>query len=154
MNKEDFDRQLKKLDVMYEKFNIASQEVYDIWRNCFKDADIKVFTQAVDEVIKNEEYAPNVATVNRYYKQLEEARRAMIEKARECYNRVINALGCEKNVDDYREYLEWLATVPTQERNEIAERFSYEAVNYANGCTASGTPKATFKELLEVAKGC
>ena len=150
MNKEELDRQLKKLDVMYEKFNIASQEVYDIWRNSFKDADLKVFTQAIDEVIKNEEYAPNVATVNRYYKQIEAARKAMIEKARECFNRAISALGCEKNVDDYKAYLEWLATIPAEERAEAADRFSYNVVNHANSCTANGAPKATFKKLLEV----
>ena len=152
MKKEELDAQLKKLDVMYDRFNIATQEVYTIWQKSFSDTDPKVFESAVDEVIKNEEYAPNIAVVNKYVKQIEEERRAIISKEKECYNRAVYALNFQKNADDYMEFLKWLAKIPKERRMEAAEEFSYNVVSYANGMTAKGQPCKPFKELLKEAK--
>ena len=151
MTREDIRDQLEKIVNVYEKFTMT-KPLFEIWVNSFKEYDKKLFERAVDEAILNEEYTPNIATINRYYKQIEEARKVMISKARESYNRAVYALGCEKNVDDYKEYLEWLATVPAEERIEIAEKFSYDVVSHANSCMTSGKPIKTFKELLEEVK--
>ena len=149
MKKEELDEQLKKLDVMYERFSIATQEVYDIWQKAFKDADPKVFEIAVEEVIKNEEYAPCVAVVNRYYKKLEGERQEIVNKARGCYTEVLWALGEKKDTNDYAAFLTMLTRYPREKRIRVAEDFRDKAISYSNITEADGGKKKTFRQLLK-----
>lgn len=148
MTREEIKTQIEKLSVAYEKFPI-SQALFDIWVNCFKDCDFKVFQEAIDNTIRNEKYTPNIATVNGYYKQLEAQRREMMDRIRGSYNRAVYALGIEKNIDEYKAFLEWLADIPREFRATTAENFSYEVENHVNNSIATGKPYKSFMELLE-----
>lgn len=148
MTRREIKEQLEKLGDVFETFAI-SQKAFDIWVNNFKDYDKTLFCMAIDEVIKNEEFAPRIATINKYYHKLEEERNNIISKAREAYYRAIGQLGQEKNVDDYKAFLTWLSKFPMAERLEAAESFGWRVVGYANAAITKGEPLKPFIELLE-----
>lgn len=148
MTRETIKKQLEKLSLVYERF-VISQAIFNIWAETFKNHNEKVFERAIDEVIKNEEYPPNIASVNKYYRLIETENRAIISKARDCYMRAISALRIEKNVDEYKAYLQMINAAPREERMELAENFSDMVVNYANKATSEGKELKSFIALIK-----
>lgn len=148
MERSEIREQLMKLDTVYEKFTMTP-EAFNIWASCFKDADKKIFEQAITETMQTEEYAPNIATVNRHYKAIEKERKEIIDKARGCYCEVLWALGEKKNTDDYAEFLKLLAEYPREERIRVAEDFRDKAVRYSNITEADGGKKKSFAQLVK-----
>lgn len=148
MTREEIKTQLEKLDLMYERFNIT-QALFNVWAENCKNLEAKTFERAIGEVIKHEEYPPNLATVLRYYREIEAENRAIISKARECYMRAISALGIPKNVDEYKAYLLMINAAPREERMELAENFSMMVVNYANKATSEGKKPKSFIALIK-----
>lgn len=65
MTRDEIKLQLEKLNLFFDKFTV-SQTIFNMWVDVFKSYDSKVFERAIDEVIKNEEFAPSIATVRRY----------------------------------------------------------------------------------------
>lgn len=152
MTREVIKRQLEKLSLVYERFNI-SQSIFNIWADNFRDRNEKTFERAIDEVIKHEEYPPTVATVLRYYYEIERENRDIMAKAKECYIRAITALGIPKNVDEFKAYLMMLNAAPREERIELAENFSTQIVNHANRATTEGKRPKSFIEFIKECSG-
>ena len=152
MTREAIKHQLEKLGLVYERFNI-SQSIFNIWAGTFRDSNEKTFERAIDEVIKHEEYPPTVATVLRYYEEVEKENREIKAKAKECYMRAITALGIPKNVEEFKAYLMMLNAVPREERIERAESFSTQIVNYANKATTLGKKPKSFIALIKECSG-
>ena len=70
MTRDEIKLQLEKLNLFFDKFTV-SQTIFNMWVDVFKSYDSKVFERAIDEVIKNEEFAPSIATVRRYCRDIE-----------------------------------------------------------------------------------
>ena len=137
-----------KLDKVYEKFTMTP-EAFDIWADCFKDADKKIFELAITETMQSEEYAPNIAIVNRHYKAIEKERQEVINKARGCYTEILWALGEKKDTNDYAAFLTMLTRYPREKRIRVAEDFRDKAISYSNITEADGGKKKTFRQLLK-----
>ncbi len=152
MERNDIKEQLIKLDTVYEKFTMTP-EMFEIWVDCFKDADKKIFEQAIIETMQTEEYAPNIATVNRHYKAIEAERKAVVDTARGCYYELIDLLGEKKNADDYAALLKMIADYPRGERIEAIEDFRDKAASYANKHRSDGTEMKSLAQLIKEYKG-
>ncbi len=61
MNKQEFVRELEKIEIAYKKK--FTQEEYGIWFKEFGTTDIKEFGKAIDKTIKEVKFIPKVADV-------------------------------------------------------------------------------------------
>ena len=148
MTRGEIKDQLKRLGDVYQNFTVTPT-AFNTWCDIFMGYDKQLFIMAVDEVIRNEEFAPKIATINKYYTQLKQTKKDITSKAREAYNRAVNALGSEKSVEEFKALLEYLTTLPIEERAEKVDDFGWRVVSYANGAITRGETLKTFRELLE-----
>ena len=148
MTRDEIRTQLERLGVFFEKFP-CSQAIFNMWADVFKSCDRKVFERAVDEVIKNEEYTPTIGTLTRYCKNIELENRQIMEKAKECYLRAINALGIEKNMDEFKAFLQVINSEDRHNRLNFAEDICSLIVNYANKRLTEGGSDISFVTLLK-----
>lgn len=148
MERVELKNQLEKLDLMFEKFYMTPQ-LFNSWADKCKGLNGKTFARAVEEVIKHEEYAPSLATVLRYYREIETENKTILSKAKESYLQAITALGIPKNTEEYKAYLSMINAAPREERMELAEKISMKVVNYANKATSEGLKPKSFIALIK-----
>lgn len=148
MTRDEIKLQLEKLNLFFDKFTV-SQTIFNMWVDVFKSYDSKVFERAIDEVIKNEEFAPSIATVRRYCRDIELENKQIMEKAKECYLRAINALGIEKNMDEFIVFLKVINSEDRNNRLNFAEDICSAIVNFANKQISEGKENISFVELLK-----
>ena len=148
MTRDEIKLQLEKLNLFFDKFTV-SQTIFNMWVDVFKSYDSKVFERAIDEVIKNEEFAPSIATVRRYCRDIELENKQIMEKARECYLRAINALGIDRNMDEFLVFLRAINGEPRNNRLNFAEDICSAIVNFANKQISEGNKNISFVELLK-----
>lgn len=148
MTRDEIKLQLEKLNLFFDKFTV-SQTIFNMWVDVFKSYDSKVFERAIDEVIKNEEFAPSIATVRRYCREIELENKQIMEKAKECYLRAISALGIEKNMDEFIVFLKVINSEDRSNRLNFAEDICSLIVNFANKQISEGKENISFVELLK-----
>lgn len=148
MTRDEVRHQLERLNLYFDKFKM-SQTTFNTWVDVFKPYSEKVFERAIDEVIKNEEFTPSIATVRRYCKEIEVENRLIMDKAKECYLRAISALGIEKNMDEYKAFLGLINTEDRSRRIDFADELCSLVINFANKQLSEGKKNISFIELLK-----
>ena len=148
MTRNEILSQVQRLSMFYDKFPV-SQPIFNMWAEVFKSCDRKVFERAIDEAIKNEEFTPSIATIKRYCRDIELENRQIMEKAKECYLRAINALGIPKNMDEFIFFLQLINSEDRANRLSFAEDICSFVVNFANKQISEGKEAISFIELLK-----
>lgn len=143
--------QMIRLETNYgaERFKI-SKEIFDLWVEMFADCDEEGFKLAVTKCIQESEYAPNIAGLMKYYKQLDEERSELGDTIKAQYRKMRSFWPEEYDSDTYKAIVEYLMRFPKKTRKVEMIELSQRAISFSFNCDGCGRKdKPTIKEYIE-----
>lgn len=150
MEKKFLLEQMKRIETNYgvAKFN-ANQQVFDLWYEMFSKHDPNGFKIAVDEYMRTNEFAPNIAGINKIYQRLSDEREHLEKIIKAKYKWVAHWFEEPLNVDTYKDFVDYVCHFPMSERESVAENLAYKLVAYWNDCAERGVPKEARFSISE-----
>lgn len=152
MKKELLRDLMKKIELNYgpDKFKIT-KPMFELWYDMFSDCNEYGLKQAVDKCIKENEFAPNVAGLMKYYKALEEAHNELEKAVKHNYS-VIRAIWEEEYDDNtLMELWTYINRFPEKTRQTELVELTQRAVSFRHDCEGCG--RKDYPTILEYLKG-
>lgn len=143
--------QMKKLETNYgkDKFRMT-QDTFELWYEMFADCEEDGLKIAVDNCLKENEFAPNIAGLMKYYKELEKERNEIIESMTSSYNTMRNAWGEKYDKTTFRAIVDYIFRFPKEQRKVQTVELTHHAISYYNDCVYVGRADIpTIKEYVE-----
>lgn len=143
--------QLEKLQTNYgvERFDITP-DVFKLWYEMFADCDENGFKLAVANCIKENEYAPNIAGLMKYYRTLEQDRAEIAEVMKSKYTTMRSMWREEYDSDTFKAIIEYIFRFPKEQRKVQMVELTHHAISFYNDCRNVGRQDIpTIKEYVE-----
>jgi hypothetical protein len=116
----------------------------------FSDCDEEGLRLAVIKCIKENEYAPNVAGLMKYYKTLEQDRNEIADVMKSKYTTIRCVWGEEYNADTFKAIVEYIFRFPKVQRKVQMVELTHHAIAFYNDCRICGRQDIpTIKEYVE-----
>ena len=146
--------QLLKMQTNYgkDKFDI-SPELFDIWYEMFADCDENGLRIAVANCIKDSEFPPNIATLMKYYRKLEDDRKELFQVIYGKYTMLSSYWKEAPNEETFKTMVGYAMKIPKDLRVTAIVELAHEMVSFYNDCRNSGRQDIpTIKEYVEGAR--
>ena len=141
---------LRKIERVYAPRMEFNQELVDIWCEMFADCNEKGLELAVNNCIKNSEYPPTVATLMKYYRELEESRKEIIETMTSKYATMRYMWGEEYRDETFKAIVDYIYRFPKEQRKVQMVELTHHAISFYNDCVSVGRSDIpTIKEYVE-----
>lgn len=147
-------KQMAKLELNYgkERFK-ADQDIFDLWYEMFADCNEQAFKLAVDKCIKENEFAPNIAGLMKYYKVIEEEHDEMKEVLNSQYKKICSLWTEEYDSDTFKAIVEYIYRFPKKMRKVEMIELTQRAISFSFDCDGCGRKdKPTIKEYVQGAR--
>ena len=143
--------QMKRLEINYgiEKFHVT-KAIFELWLEMLSDCDEELFKLAVDKCIKESEFAPNVAGLMKYYKELSTEHDEYISFVKREYTLMRAVWQEEKDPGTVIELYQFSLKFPEKQRKTLLVEFTQNACSFRHDCDACGrTDIPTIKEYIQ-----
>lgn len=154
MNGKFLQEQMKRLETNYgrEKF-VITKDIFDLWKEMFSDCNEQAFKLAVDKCIKENEFAPNIAGLMKYYKAIEEEHEEMKEVLNNQYRKIYSLWPEKYDSDTFKAIVEYICRFPKKMRKVEMIELTQRAISFSYDCDGCGRKdKPTIKEYLQGAR--
>lgn len=151
ISKEFLLKQMGRLELNYgkERFKV-DQNIFDLWYEMFAECDERGLELAVDKCIKENEFAPNVAGIMKYYKELDAERNELADTIRSQYTTMRSIWGEPYDKDTFNEIVKYIMRQPKSMRKIEMIELQQRAVSFAHDCEGCGRrDKPTIKEYVQ-----
>lgn len=144
--------QMKRLEVNYgkDKF-VMYPDLFNLWYDMFKDCNEVGVRQAVDKCIKENEFAPNIAGLMKYYKQIESAHNELVNCVKSQYALMRSVWEEPYDFTSLNELYDYTNRFPADTRKTEITEFAQKAVSFRHDCDACG--RKDVPTILEYIKG-
>ena len=151
ISKEFLLKQMGRLELNYGKDRFrVEQDMFDLWYEMFQECEEPGLKLAVDKCIKENEFAPNIAGLMKYYKALEDERNDLRDTIQHQYTTIRSIWGEKYNKDTYEAIVEYIMRQPKNLRKVEMVELTHRAVSFAHDCDACGrTVRPTIKGYLQ-----
>lgn len=155
MIKEEFLlKQMARIELNYgkERFKV-DQEIFDLWYEMFADCNEQAFKLAVDKCIKENEFAPNIAGLMKYYTAIEDEHEEMKKVLNEQYRKICSLWTEEYSSDTFNAIVEYIYRFPKKMRKVEMIELAQRAISFSYDCDGCGRKdKPTIKEYVQGAR--
>lgn len=151
VSKEFLKKQLLKLQLNYgpEKFDL-SKSSFELWYEMFSDCDEDGLRLAVTKCIKENEYAPNVAGLMKYYRVLEQEHKEINDVLKSRYKFLMSIWGEQSDQSTYDALINHVMRFPKDQRKNLIIEMAQMAHSFYNDCRNCGRQDIpTIKEYVE-----
>ncbi len=151
ITKEFLLNQMRKLETNYgkEKF-VMNPDLFELWYEMFQPCEEEGLKLAVDKCIKESEFAPNIATLMKFYKELADEREEMRRLIEHEYGLMKSVWGEKDNAETYNAIVRYIYKQPKKERRVKMVELSQESISYYHDLIAKGIHQIpTIKEYVE-----
>ena len=144
--------QMRKIETNYgkEKF-VMNPDLFDLWYEMFQSCEEEGLKLAVDKCIKESEFAPNIATLMKFYKELENEREEMRETISHEYGLMRSVWEEEYDDDTFKAIVEYVYSKPKKNRKVEMVELSQTAISFYHELIAKGIQERPT--ILEYVKG-
>lgn len=152
ITKEFLLNQMRKLETNYgkEKF-VVNPNLFDLWYEMFQSCEEEGLKLAVDKCIKESEFAPNIATLMKFYKELENEREVMKEIISHEYGLMRSVWEEEYDDDTFKTIVEYVYSKPKKNRKVEMVELSQTAISFYHELETRGIQERPT--ILEYVKG-
>lgn len=154
MDKAFLREQMIRLETNYgkDKF-VITKDMFDLWYEMFQECEEEGLKLAVDRCIKENEFAPNIAGLMKYYKELENEKNELIDTIKHQYTTIRSIWGENYDKDTLSEIATYIMRRPKKIRKVEMVELTHRAVSFAHDCEAAGRiDKPTIKEYIQGAR--
>lgn len=139
ITKEFLLKQMGKLELNYgkDKFK-ADQDIFDLWYEVLSDCSEEPFKLAVDRCIKRSEFAPNIAGLMKFYREVCDEHNAFINSLTSSLTTICSIWGEKKSPEAFNALKEYIERYPVSTRSIELVEFTHKAVSFRNDCSACG----------------
>lgn len=151
LSKKFLKEQLTKLQTNYgkDKFDL-SQDMFNLWYEMFADCEEDGLKIAVNNCIKENEYAPNIAGLMKYYKDLDNSRKEIAEVMQSKYTTIRSMWEEEYDPNTFKSIVEYIFRFPKEQRKIQMVELTHHMISFCNDCRNCGrTDIPTIKEYVE-----
>lgn len=151
ISKEFLLKQMGRLELNYGKDRFrVEQDMFDLWYEMFAECEEPGLKLAVDKCIKENEFAPNIAGLMKYYKALEDERNDLRDTIQHQYTTIRSIWGEKYDKETYESIVEYIMRQPKNLRKVEMVELTHRAVSFAHDCDACGrTDKPTIKGYIQ-----
>lgn len=136
-----------------DKFN-ASQEIFDLWYDVVGDSQEDAFHDAVNECLKKNVYAPNIAGVMTYYDAiLKNRKRVKASMDLDMYG-TLSEWAQKKNEAIVNAWTNYCKRESADEMIEASRKLSHEANDFRIVCILKGEELPPLEKFIEGKYGC
>lgn len=141
---------LQKLERVYAPKMTFNQELVDIWYEMFADCEEEGLKIAVANCIKNSEFPPTIATLMKYYRELDDNRKEIAEVMKSKYTTMRSMWEEEYDSDTFKAIVEYIFRFPKEQRKVQMVELMQHAISFYIDCRNVGrTDIPTIKEYVE-----
>lgn len=143
--------QLIKLQTNYgkEKFDL-SKDMFNLWYEMFADCEEEGLRIAVSNCIKESEFAPNIAGLMKFYRELETGRLEIAETMNSKYTNIRSYWGEKYDHDTFKAIVEYIFRFPKEQRKVQMKELTHNAIRFYIDCRRCGRQDIpTIKEYVE-----
>ena len=135
----------------FPKFQFGDdQNKFDLWYGMFAECDEQGLNLAVDKCIQESEFAPNIATLMKCYRELEAERADLAETIRNQYSIICSIWGEAYDLETLREIQRYIMRFPKKTRKVEMVELTHDAVSFRHDCDACGRVDIpTIKEYIQ-----
>lgn len=155
MIKEEFLlKQMARIELNYgkERFKV-DQDIFDLWYEMFKDCAEQGLKLAVDKCIKENEFAPNIAGIMKYYRAIEEEHDEMKNLLSSQYRKICSLWPEDYDSDTFKAIAEYIYRFPKKMRKVEMIELTQRAISFSFDCDGCGRKdKPTIKEYVQGAR--
>lgn len=151
MDKAFLREQMIRLETNYgsDKF-VITKDMFNLWYEMFKDCSKDNLVLAVNKCIKESEFAPNVAGIMKYYKELSTEHDEYITFVKREYTLMRAVWQEEKDPGTAIELYQFSLKFPEKQRKTLLVEFTQNACSFRHDCDACGrTDIPTIKEYIQ-----
>ena len=151
ITKDFLKKQMCRLETNYgkEKFRIT-QDIFDLWYDMFKDCNEQGLKLAVDKCIKESEFAPNIAGLMKYYRELETKHNELVDLVKHQYAIMRSIWEEEYDDDTFMELWAYVNRFPEKSRKVEIVELTHRAVSFKHDCEGLGrTDTPTILRYLQ-----
>ena len=153
IEREKFIPYLRKLEAAYAPKLTFTQELVDLWYEMFADCDENGLRIAVANCIKDSEFPPNIATLMKYYRKLEDDRKELFQVIYGKCKMLSSYWGEEPNEETFNAMVDYAMGISKELRKTAVIDLANNAVSFYNDCRNSGRQDIpTIKEYVEGAR--
>ena len=144
---------LQRLEMAYTPKLHFDQNQVDLWYDMFKDCAEEGLKLAVDKCIKENEFAPNIAGLMKYYRELETEHNELKDLIHAQYTTIRSIWGEEYDSDTFKEIAAYILRQPRKMRKVEMVELTHRAVSFRHDCDACGRVEIpTIKEYVQGAR--
>jgi hypothetical protein len=145
-------KQMSKIELNYgkERFNVT-QDMFDLWYEMFSECEEEGLKMAVDKCIRENEFAPNIAGLMKYYKELEREREELGNLIGSQYTTIRSIWGEKFDDETYKELIAYVFRFPKKLRKVELVDLTHNAVSYYHDCEAAG--RKNHPTIIQYLKG-
>lgn len=154
ISKEFLLKQMGRLELNYGKDRFrVEQDMFDLWYEMFQECEEPGLKLAVDKCIRENEFAPNIAGLMKYYREIDDARKELGDVIKAQYNKVLYFWGEAYDSDTYKAFVEYIMRFPKNMRKTEMIELSQRMISYSFDCDGCGRKdKPTIKEYIQGAR--
>lgn len=144
--------QMKKIETNYgkDKF-VITQKMFDLWYEMFSECSEKLLLQAVNRCLKENEFAPNIAGLMKYYREIEDNHNELVATVKSKYQTIRSVWGEQDDLETIKAIYSYLKQFPEKDRKSEMIELCHRAVSFRNDCSADG--RTDIPTILEYVKG-
>ena len=156
IDKKDLLLLLQKLETAYEPKLTFSQDKVDLWYEMFRECNLTILRKAVDNCICNNEFAPNIAGLMKYYTALANKDSELENLTRRQYHILRVTFEEEVDLKTFEILKKWVFRQPEETRIEKLVEFTQQMVSFYNDCRAHGSINipTIYKYIEDTLNGC
>lgn len=141
---------LQKLEKAYSGKLHFNQDLVDLWYEMFADCEEEGLKLAVERCIKESEFAPTIATLMKFYKELADEREEMRRLIEHEYGLMKSIWGEKDDAETFNTIVRYVYKQPKKERRLKMVELSQEGISFYHDLVAKGIQqKPTIKEYVE-----
>lgn len=153
IKRENFIKYLQKLELAYSPKLHFEQEQVDLWYEMFADCSEDGLRLAVDKCIKENEFAPNIAGIMKYYKELEEEKNDLRDTIQHQYTTIRSIWGEQYDSDTFKTIAEYIMRQPKKLRKIEMVELTHKMASFSHDCDIAGRlDKPTIKDYVQGAR--
>ena len=149
IERENFIKYLQRLEIAYTPKMIFTQEQVNLWYELFSECEETVFKIALDECIKENEFAPNIAGLMKYYRKIIDERNQYRDHVLQQYAVIRDVFEEKFSTDTLNTILEYLRVFPKNMRKAEMTEMTYRAITFCHDCEYQAKEKPSVKEYIE-----